>query len=58
VKRLVHPELGVLEVNCQTLLDVDESQGLVVFTAAPGSTGAEKLALLAVLGQQTMSPAR
>lgn len=58
VKRLVHRELGELELNCQVLLDADESQGLVVFTAVPGSAAAEKLALLAVLGQQTMSPAR
>jgi transcriptional regulator with XRE-family HTH domain len=57
-KRLVHPDLGVLEVNCQTLMDVDESQGLLVFTASPGSESAEKLALLAVLGQQVMTPAR
>jgi transcriptional regulator with XRE-family HTH domain len=57
-KRLVHPELGLLEVNCQTLLDVDESQGLLVFTATPGSESAEKLALLAVLGRQSMTPAR
>ena len=58
VKRLVHPELGVLELNCQTLLDVDESQGLLVFTATPGSEAAEQLALLAVLGRQAMTPAR
>jgi transcriptional regulator with XRE-family HTH domain len=56
-KRLVHPELGVLEVNCQVLLDSDESQGLLVFTATPGSESAQKLALLAVLGQQVMTPA-
>lgn len=46
-KRLVHPELGVLELHCQTLLDPDQAQSLLVFTAVPGSESHEKLELLA-----------
>lgn len=53
-KRIRHPEVGLLELHCQTLLDPDQSQSLQVFTATPGSASQEKLRLLAVLaGQQT-----
>ena len=53
-KRIAHPEVGLVEIHCQTLYDVDQSQGLLVFTATPGSESAEKLRLLAVLGRQTI----
>jgi transcriptional regulator with XRE-family HTH domain len=52
LKRIQNAEVGVVEVYCQTLFDRDRSQGLLVFTATPGSESAEKLKLLAVLGQQ------
>lgn len=45
-KRFVHPELGLLELSCQTLLDPSRSHFLLVYTAAPGSESQEKLALL------------
>lgn len=48
-KRIVHRELGVLELWCQNLLDPAQSQVLVVFTAAPGSPSYEKLQLLAAV---------
>ncbi|OLT01186.1 XRE family transcriptional regulator [Pseudonocardia sp. CNS-004] len=50
VKRLLHPELGVLELNCQRLLDPQQSHGLLVYTAVPGSESHEKLQLLSVIG--------
>ncbi|MCW2759437.1 MAG: family transcriptional regulator, partial [Nocardioidaceae bacterium] len=53
-KRLVHPEVGELEVHCQTLYDVDQDQGLLVFTATPGSESHEKLQLLSVIGRQSL----
>jgi transcriptional regulator with XRE-family HTH domain len=56
-KRLVHPELGVLELNCQTLLDPEQSHHLFVYTAVPGSESYEKLQLLSVIGAQTLDPA-
>lgn len=51
-KVLVHPELGPIEVDCQALFTEDESQALVVLTAAPGTDAASKLELLRVLGAQ------
>ncbi|WP_373861485.1 hypothetical protein [Micromonospora saelicesensis] len=41
-----------MELHCQTLVDPDESQTLLVFTAVPGSPSDEKLRLLAVIGGQ------
>ncbi|MET3509967.1 helix-turn-helix domain-containing protein [Plantibacter sp. MCCC 1A11337] len=54
VKRFLHPEVGDLELHCQTLLDPDQSHRLLVYTAEPGSESAEKLRLLAVIGAQTL----
>ncbi|HUQ54466.1 MAG TPA: helix-turn-helix transcriptional regulator [Lentzea sp.] len=52
VKRYVHPSLGSLELQCQTLLDPEQSHILLVYTATPGSESHEKLQLLSVLGTQ------
>ncbi|WP_433307573.1 helix-turn-helix transcriptional regulator [Actinoplanes sp. CA-030573] len=49
VKRFIHPEVGLLELTCQSLLDPDQSHMLLVYTAAPGSESYEKLRLLAVI---------
>jgi transcriptional regulator with XRE-family HTH domain len=49
-KRFVHPELGRLELNCQRLLDPEQSHHLMVYTAVPGSESYEKLQLLSVIG--------
>src|SRR5262249_6953747 len=34
-KTLIHPELGPVEVDCQVLFTEDQSQALLVLTAAP-----------------------
>jgi hypothetical protein len=52
VKRFRHPEVGVLELGCQSLVDPDHGHRLLVYTAAPGSESAERLRLLAVIGPQ------
>ncbi|GAB2622202.1 helix-turn-helix transcriptional regulator [Streptomyces capparidis] len=51
-KRIVHPRLGVIELDCHSLFSEDGRQRLLWFTAPPGSAGAERLALLDVLGAQ------
>ncbi|MFE2356720.1 helix-turn-helix transcriptional regulator [Streptomyces parvulus] len=50
LKRFRHPEVGDLELNCQTLLDPDQSHRLLVYTAVAGSESHERLRLLAVVG--------
>jgi transcriptional regulator with XRE-family HTH domain len=50
VKHFMHPEVGALELSCQTLVDPTTSHSLLVYTAVPGSESAEKLQLLAVVG--------
>lgn len=54
VKRFVHPEVGALELTCQSLLDPDQSHRLLVYTARPGTESHEKLQLLSVIGAQTL----
>ncbi|QOR71563.1 helix-turn-helix domain-containing protein [Ruania alkalisoli] len=54
IKRFVHPEVGSLELICQRLLDPDQSHGVLVYTAVPGSESHEKLQLLSVIGAQTL----
>jgi transcriptional regulator with XRE-family HTH domain len=50
VKRFIHPEVGPMELNCQVLLDPDQSHRLLVYTAVPGTESYEKLELLSVIG--------
>ncbi|MET9862967.1 helix-turn-helix domain-containing protein [Streptomyces smyrnaeus] len=54
-KRIVHPLLGVIELDCFNLLSEDGRQRLLWFTAPPGSRGAEQLELLSVVGTQELS---
>jgi len=54
-KRIVHPLLGVIELDCHNLLSEDGRQRLLWFTAPPGSPGAEQLELLSVVGTQELS---
>jgi len=53
-KRFQHPEVGELELECQTLLDPEQSHRLLVYTAIPGSESYEKLQLLSVIGTQAL----
>jgi MmyB-like transcription regulator ligand binding domain len=54
-KRIQHPEVGVLELHCQVLFDLDQSQALLVLTPVPGSESYEKLQLLSVIGDQRLA---
>ncbi|MGK5683638.1 helix-turn-helix transcriptional regulator [Actinoplanes sp. URMC 104] len=52
VKRFVHPEVGELQLTCQSLVDPEHSHVLLVYTAVPGTESYEKLRLLSVIGTQ------
>ncbi|NLE82737.1 MAG: helix-turn-helix domain-containing protein [Rhodococcus sp.] len=54
-KVLVHPVVGDIEVDCQVLFTEDRMQALLVLTAAPGTSAAEKIRLLGVVGIQNLS---
>ncbi|MFE4588816.1 helix-turn-helix transcriptional regulator [Streptomyces laurentii] len=47
VKRFLHPRAGELELHCQTLVDPDQSQRLLVYTAEPGTESDNGLRFLA-----------
>ncbi|MFJ6070007.1 helix-turn-helix transcriptional regulator [Streptomyces sp. NPDC093065] len=51
-KRIVHPTIGVIELNCLNLFSEDGRQRLLWFTPAVGTRSAGLLELLAVVGTQ------
>jgi transcriptional regulator with XRE-family HTH domain len=55
-KTVVHPTLGPLVLDCETLQVPDADQVVIVYSAVPGTAEAEALALLRVLGTQSMQP--
>jgi transcriptional regulator with XRE-family HTH domain len=55
-KRIVHPTLGILDLNCLTLHSEDGQQRLLWFTPPPGTGSAEQLELLSVIGLQQLDP--
>ncbi len=57
-KRVVHPNVGVLTLDCQILTADNQLQYLVIFTATPGSEDAERLAFLSVIGNQQFEDTR
>lgn len=54
VKRFRHPEVGTMDLHCQTLLDPTQSHLLLVYTATPGSESYEKLQLLSVVSTEML----
>ncbi|GAA4183267.1 helix-turn-helix transcriptional regulator [Streptosporangium oxazolinicum] len=52
LKRIQHPDLGILELHCQVLFDADQAQALLVYTATPGTDSHDKLQLLSVVGDR------
>ncbi|MFC4011220.1 helix-turn-helix transcriptional regulator [Nonomuraea purpurea] len=52
-KTFRHPVVGEITVDCDSLALTDRDQHLVLYSAPPGSPGAEALALLNVLGADT-----
>ncbi|WP_028925227.1 helix-turn-helix transcriptional regulator [Pseudonocardia acaciae] len=57
-KRIVHPTLGTIDVNCLNLFSEDGRQRLLWFTPAVGTDSVEQLDLLSVLGTQDLTPER
>jgi transcriptional regulator with XRE-family HTH domain len=54
-KRMIHPEVGTLDLLCEVMADMSGDQRLVVLFAEPGSDTREKLYLLRVIGTQDLS---
>ncbi len=54
-KRIAHPQVGTIEVDCDVLHLPDADQRLVVYTTEPGTTSADALDLLRVLGIQDLT---
>ena len=54
-KTFSHPEVGPITLDCDVLVAQGSDVRLVVYTAPPGSTDAESLALLGAIGLQSFS---
>jgi transcriptional regulator with XRE-family HTH domain len=54
-KRINHPSLGIIDINCQNLFSEDGHQRLQFFTAPIGGEAVEQLRLLSVIGTQSLS---
>ncbi|MEU9317272.1 helix-turn-helix transcriptional regulator [Streptomyces sp. NPDC048295] len=48
-QRFLHPQLGMLELHCQTLVDPVQAQRLVVYTTTPGTASDTEVRLLSLL---------
>jgi transcriptional regulator with XRE-family HTH domain len=53
-KRIVHPEVGLLDLQCEVVTGASGDQFLVVLFATPGTDARERLELLAVIGTQDL----
>ncbi|MEJ3654593.1 hypothetical protein WEH80_16625 [Actinomycetes bacterium KLBMP 9759] len=53
-----HPQLGPITLDCDVLHVQEDDQRLIVYSAAPGSHGAQSLELLRVVGLQELSADR
>ena len=56
-KTVLHPRLGPLVLDCDTLLVPDDDQSVVVYSAAAGTPEAGALSLLTVVGTEMFLPA-
>jgi transcriptional regulator with XRE-family HTH domain len=53
-KTFRHPAVGEITVDCDSLTLTDRDQHLVLYTAPPGSRDADALALLSMLGTESL----
>ena len=54
-KRILHPEVGLLDLLCETLVSGVDGHVLVVLFPRPGTDAREKLDLLRVIGTQDLA---
>jgi transcriptional regulator with XRE-family HTH domain len=54
-KTVKHPEVGLLDLDCDIMTVNGADLRIVAFTAEPGTESADKLALLSVLGTQALA---
>ncbi len=54
-KTFLHPAVGPIELDCETLSTENDSQILLLYTATPGTDSAERLRLLSVIGNQSFA---
>ena len=54
-KTFHHPVVGPVTVDCDSLALIDRDQHLILYSAPRGSSSAEALALLNVIGAQTLN---
>lgn len=55
-KLLQHPLAGLLDCECDVVISPPSQQRLVLFRGTPGSGTGERLAMLRVIGTQTLEP--
>lgn len=53
--RVIHPMIGLIELDCERLLTPTEDQSLELFTAPPGTSNVDYLELVKVVGGQQFS---
>jgi len=56
-KRILHPAVGLIELDFDVLATARQDQRLIVYSPAPGTAAVSQLELLAVLGQERFTPA-
>ena len=53
--RVLHPTVGLIELDFEMLQTPNEDQRLQLFTAPPGSPAVDYLALLRVVGDESFA---
>jgi hypothetical protein len=54
-KTIDHPHVGPVTLDCDTLTVSGTRQHIMIYTARPGTEDADRLALITVLGTQTLT---
>jgi transcriptional regulator with XRE-family HTH domain len=54
-KTIAHPDVGQISLDCDTLIVAADDLRIMIYTAEPDTTDADLLALLSVLGTQSLS---